>query len=248
MLMSSVADFELDDARIGVYPELAGKRVLITGVSGRVGIDIVRAFAEHRARLILQLDEATTATQGLLETIAPLACDLSVTPERLVGNDAIVAFARKSVAEFGGVDIVINLIELAPGIAAIGTLDAVEERISGLMLLPCLVARVAANRMRVLQTEGLVLNVAVLPAQAEAGDRAFASAAKATLAAMTRSEAQAWATEGIRFNAVAPDVTGLGGPGLAGEPDVAALALYLASGRGKSLAGHIFEAEQSWRR
>jgi NAD(P)-dependent dehydrogenase (short-subunit alcohol dehydrogenase family) len=252
MLMTSVDEFNLEAEAFGVYPELAGKRVLITGVTSQQGVDLVRAFAEHRARLILQLDEANEATLALLEHAAPLAIDLSVTAERLTDNDSIVRFARKSVAEFGGVDIVINIVTLDPGSAANGTLADVERRVCDLMLLPCLVARVAANRMRLTHTEGLILNVAVLPPNANAATRAFAGVAKATLVAMTRSEANAWADQGLRFNAVAPEVGSVGpradGTRLAGEADVAALALYLGSGNGRNLAGHVFEAEPAWNR
>jgi hypothetical protein len=41
----------------------------------------------------------------------------------------------------------------------------------------------------------------------------------------------------------AADGAGPPKPSLAGEPEVAALALYLASGRGKALSGLVFEAE-----
>ena len=155
MLISSVEDFNLVAEAFGSYPEIAGKRVLITGVSSQQGIDIVRVFAEHRTRLILQLDEANEATLGLLEHVAPLALDLSVTAEKLTDNEAIVRFARKAVAQFGGVDIVINIVTLDPGTGGNGSLADVERRVSDLMLLPCLAARVAANRMRLMHTEGL---------------------------------------------------------------------------------------------
>lgn len=249
MLMNSLADLDVASASFGVFPELAGKRVLITGVTGRNGIDIVRAFAEHRARLVLQIDETCVETQALLETIAPLAIDLTVTSDHLADAEAVIRFGRASIAEYAGIDVVINLIELTPGIAAIGTIDAVEERIAGLFMLPSLVARIAANRMRVLRTDGLVLNIAVLPARAEASDIAFAAAAKATLAAMTRREAQTWAPEGVRFNAVAPAILSGLSRGLSGEADVAALALHLAAGRGgTSLNGQVFEADPIWTR
>ena len=50
------------------YPELAGKRVLITGLSSSCGVDIARAFADHKARLILQFDEMSERTQAITET------------------------------------------------------------------------------------------------------------------------------------------------------------------------------------
>ena len=60
---------------------------------------------------------------------------------------------------------------------------------------------------------------------------------------MTRNDAREWASEAIRFNAIAPQVAAPSEPGLAGETDMAALALYLTSGRGKALSGHVFEAD-----
>jgi NAD(P)-dependent dehydrogenase (short-subunit alcohol dehydrogenase family) len=64
---------------------------------------------------------------------------------------------------------------------------------------------------------------------------------------MTRSLAQEWAGKAIRFNAIAPQVAQLPGDrAVASEPDVAALASYLASGHGKELSGHVFEAERAF--
>ena len=58
MLMSVI-----DDVRVmPAYPELAGKRVLITGLTSSCGVDIVRAFAEHKGRLVLQFAEESEAT------------------------------------------------------------------------------------------------------------------------------------------------------------------------------------------
>jgi NAD(P)-dependent dehydrogenase (short-subunit alcohol dehydrogenase family) len=72
---------------------------------------------------------------------------------------------------------------------------------------------------------------------------AFATAVKAGLAAVTRAQAEEWAGRSIRFNAIAPQTAQApSGPDLRGEPDIAALALYLASTRGRGLTGCVFEA------
>ena len=49
------------------YPELVGKRVFVTGVSGPLGIDVVRAVAEAGARLVVQADEDGPETQAMAE-------------------------------------------------------------------------------------------------------------------------------------------------------------------------------------
>ena len=73
---------------------------------------------------------------------------------------------------------------------------------------------------------------------------ARAALIKSAVAAMTRLEAEAWAGKAIRFNAIVPQTLPVGGePVLRSEPDMAALALYLASARGKNLSGLLFEAE-----
>src|SRR5215475_13885619 len=60
------------------YPELAGKRVLVTGLSCRCGVDVVRAFADHKVRLILQSAETSDETHAIAEIAAPAALDIRV--------------------------------------------------------------------------------------------------------------------------------------------------------------------------
>ena len=242
MLMSSTE--QPFDRFVGVtYPELQGRRVLVTGVTDAEGIDIARAFAEHGARLVVQVDADPLAAAALGEMLALTAAELTLIECPLAGADEIVAFARRAVAVYGGIDAVINVVPLHLGYAADDHLEAIEARISEVLMAPCLVARVSANRMRLLQIDGLILHVATMPRNADARGRAFASAAKATLAAMTRDDAHAWAGDGIRVNAVAPETGGFVGRGLTSEADIAALALFLAAGRGRALTGHILEAD-----
>jgi len=119
----------------------------------------------------------------------------------------------------------------------------VEDLVSSKLAGPIQLSRVVANRMRVLMIEGLVLNVLTMPAPRNAGEAALAGIARSALATMTRVEAKHWAPHGIRVNAIGPRATMLDdGACLASEPDIAALALYLASKRGRSLSGHIFDA------
>ena len=96
---------------VPAYPELAGKRVLIAGVTRRSGIDIARAFAERRARVVLQFAEASAAMQAVAEVVAPDALETKVYGPIGKGDDA-VRFAKSAVQAFGGLDAVINLVPL----------------------------------------------------------------------------------------------------------------------------------------
>lgn len=248
MLLSSSGMSSSDaSAQALLYPEVSGRRVLITGVTRCFGNDIARMFAEAGARLIVQYDEDAPELAILNQTMATCAQSLSVRTGAFASVDQMVSFGRSAAQELGGIDVVVNAIQLAgPLLPDTQSMEAedIEGLVGDLLTPACLVSRIAANRMRLTLTEGLILNLATVSPDADRNRRAFAQVAKAALAAMTRREAANWVDQGIRFNAVAPQVhSGLGGGGLGGEMDVAALALYLASGRGKSLTGHTFEAE-----
>ncbi|MFM2422703.1 MAG: hypothetical protein RL291_1233 [Pseudomonadota bacterium] len=254
MLISSFAwngldDLDLDGLEPAMpYPQLAGKRVLITGVSSLGGVDIVRAFAEHKTELVIDMAERSEAMQAVAELAAQSALDLTIFDAPLKSEQDILAMARKAIAKNGGVDLVVNLVPLLPPRpdAAAG-MAAIEAHISALFLKACLVGRVAANRMRLTQTEGVVLNVAV-PLRGAGQHRGFLALARATLSSLTMGEAQTWAKDGIRFNAVAPADDAARGfqssdlPALTGEPQMANLALFLATGRGRHLSGVTFDS------
>jgi 3-oxoacyl-[acyl-carrier protein] reductase len=228
---------------VPAYPELVGKRVLITGVTRRSGIDIARAFAEHRGRVILQFAEASAPMQAVAEIVAPAALAARVYGPVGTG-DAAVRFAKRAVQAFGGLDAVINLVPLeVEHLDPAATVEEIDALVAAQLELPLAIARIAANRMSLTWTQGLILNVATLAGRPGGARQAFAMLAKSTLMDLTRAQAKEWAGRGVRINAVAPE-TALGEPGprLRGEADVASLALYLASEKGKALSGCVFEA------
>ena len=50
----------------GMYPELAGARVLVTGVQATRGVDLVRAFGEHGCRMVLQIPEVSAEIERMV--------------------------------------------------------------------------------------------------------------------------------------------------------------------------------------
>ena len=241
MLMSVIEEAHA----VACHPELAGKRVLITGVTSCIGVDLVRAFADHKARLVLQFAEQTESMDAVAEIASRSALEIaSYGPVASTPDDA-VTFARTAVQTFGGLDVVINLVPLqAPIIDAASDIDDIEKLVAARLTLPLLLSKIAANRMAMMMTEGLILNVATVPAGGKSAKWAFASVMKAALSGVTRSQAEEWSPKGIRFNAIAPQTSSVPmDPGLAGEANVALLALYLASPSGRQLSGHVFEAD-----
>lgn len=224
------------------YPELIGKRVLVTGVSGPLGIDVVRAFAEARARLVVQADEDGPETLAMAEMIAPHAMDVKLFPGRLDGADEMLRFAREAAQKFGGLDVVVNLARTGET-GDIEDDGGIEGMVADSLAMPVLATRVAVNRMRTMMCEGTILNIVTSPRGGAAATDIVAAIARHALSSFTRSEAENAADAGIRVNAIVP-AAGSVGPDrmLSGSADVATLALHLASGRGPDLSGLVFEA------
>lgn len=245
MLMSIVE--ELRSA--AVYPELTNARVLLSGLTSRCGVDIARAFAERSTQLAIRAAEDSTEIDAIAALLAQSAGDLRLfSTDDIDDADQAVAFAQGPAQKaFGGLETVINLIEIHPAdLTGRTSQDAIEDLVSEKLLAPTLGSRVIANRMQLTLTHGAILHVIKAPNPETAEQLMVLDILRATLAAMVQSEAKNWAGKGIRINAVAP-ATGLDSfePTLLGEPDIASLALYLASAKGEQLSGHVFDSRQA---
>ncbi|MCL4768169.1 MAG: SDR family oxidoreductase [Hyphomicrobiaceae bacterium] len=228
---------------VGAYPDLAGKRVLITGLDLGAGVDLARAFAEQGCRIALHTTGAGAETDAVLEMLSRSAAELQVYSEPLTDVESTVRFAQAAARAFGGLDAVVNLVRIDAGlVAADAAAPDIEGALARQMQNGCLLTRIAANRMRLTWSEGLILNVMMFAPPRSRSEAALLSIARAMLASMTRTEATQWADQAIRINAVAPSLEPQqAAPSLESEPDIAALALFLASPRGRELSGLVFE-------
>ena len=238
MLISEIDGLDLAPE----YPELAGKRVLITGLDGSLGLEIARAFGEARTRLVLHTTDNGAEAIALGEVVAERAMDARLFTGSFSGHQAILEFARTAFQSFGGIDAVINVAQVTE--PPCGASDAqIERHVTDLLSVPCLVSKVAANRMRTTLTEGAILNIVTEDRKASPRARMVGAIARSALAGLTRSEAHAAAGSGVRINAIALAASlSERGNRISGEPDVASLAMHLACARGHQLSGLVFEA------
>lgn len=229
-----------------VSSELSRARILITGLTSMAGVDVARAFADLNVRLVVHTAELSPDLVELFAFLSQSAREIRLHTLDLSTAKTAARFAQTSAQAFGGLDAAINMASVsASEIDAVrddGDLEAlIDSKLAPLAQL----TRVIANRMCVVMSEGLVLNVLNMPEPRNARSAAIASFARTALAAMTAEEARTWADKGIRINAVGPRAyfdPSASGAYLASEPDVASLALHLASNRGRMLSGHVFDA------
>ena len=232
------------DSSASYYGELAGVRVLITGLSPSCGVDVARKFADHRGRLVVHATAPSPELDAVTTMLAETASEVKLFTDACRDSKSSISFAKAAAQAFGGLDVVVNLIPISSEeMLGRASIEAIEDLVSEKLMLPVHVTRIVANRMQLTLNEGLVLNVVTMPTPRTAGEAAVAGIVRSALAAVTRGEAQRWAPQGIRVNAVGPSATvGDTGASLTSEPDIAALALYLASRPGRTLTGQMFDA------
>jgi 3-oxoacyl-[acyl-carrier protein] reductase len=234
-------------AESDVSNELVQSRILVTGLTSVTGVDVARTFAELKTRLVVHTTDLSPDLVELVALLTQSADEIRLHTHDISTADAAAAFAQTSAQAYGGLDAAINLTSIShEEIASLDQDGDIESLVAAKLAPLAQLTRVIANRMSVVLSEGLVLNVLKMPNPRNGRDSAVAAYARTALAAMTTCEARDWAGKGIRINAVAPRVvedTRNRGALLVNEPDVAALALYLTSRKGRSLSGHVFDAD-----
>jgi NAD(P)-dependent dehydrogenase (short-subunit alcohol dehydrogenase family) len=236
---------------------LDGRTALVTGASRGIGRAIALGLAEAGADVAV-LARTTSALVEVAKEIEAygrralvITCDV---------NDpaAIEAAFDSAVAEFGGVDIMVNN---AGGFSHVGPFLAMEPGDWTAMLRTNLESTVHFCRVAGLHMtargSGSVINIASVGGYNGVPMLSMYAVAKAGVISLTRTLAAEWARAGVRVNAIAPGwtATQLTGsfaenPGLSqelirsvptgrwGEPeDLAGAAVYLAADAARMVTG-----------
>ena len=186
---------------------LAGKRALVTASAGAgIGFATAKRFAEEGATVVLsdiherRLDEAAAEIEKISGT-KPLAVICNVTSE-----DDVQRLFDAAIAEHGALDIVVNNAGLGGTQRIIDMTDDEWNAVLDVSLHGTFRCTRAAMRHMVPRGEGVIINLSsVLAWRAQVGQAHYA-AAKAAVAALTRTAAVEAALHGVRVNAVAPSL------------------------------------------
>jgi NAD(P)-dependent dehydrogenase (short-subunit alcohol dehydrogenase family) len=241
---------------------LEGKVAVVTGGATGIGRAIVERLAAEGAAVTIADIQAEAAAElaAQLETGGGrgLSCVTDVTDA-----DAVGRLVETTIAEFGGVDILVNNAVTAPATSCLTmSLDEWDRDIAITLRAPVLALRAVAPHMAN-RGSGAVVNIASVNAVRFLGHDAY-SAGKAGLLSLTRSAAVRLAPHGVRVNAVAPgtvhtlrwgkrleadptinDRVRTWYPmGRVGEPgDIAAAVAFLASDEAKWITGETLQVD-----
>jgi NAD(P)-dependent dehydrogenase (short-subunit alcohol dehydrogenase family) len=184
---------------------LAGKRTLVVGAGGAIGLAICQGFVDggaHVACLDISEEIAAGAVRSVQERgdpeAFPVTCD--------VRDPLEVQRAVSEVLDrFGSIDVLVNSAGngiLKPAIEF--TLDDWEDTINVYLRSTFLFAKFVGKSM-VERGQGSIINISSVASLVALGRGTAAyGAAKAGVNALTRELALEWAKKGVRVNAIAP--------------------------------------------
>ncbi|HEY8534229.1 MAG TPA: SDR family oxidoreductase [Micromonospora sp.] len=186
---------------------LADRTVVVTAAAGTgIGFATARRCAEEGARVVIsdrherRLAEAADRIAELTG-VRPLAIPCDVTDQQQIDH-----LMDAAVAEYGGIDVLINNAGLGGTASVLEMTDEQWDTVLAVTLTSTFKATRSALRHMVPRRRGVIVNNAsVLGWRAQAGQAHYA-AAKAGVMAFTRCAAMDVAQYGIRINAVAPSI------------------------------------------
>lgn len=186
-----------------MYPELSGKRAVVTGAAGGIGAAVARRLAAEGARVaLLDVADASAAAAAAGPGALAIRCDVRSASE--------VAAAVAAAAEaFGGVEIVVNNAGVIGPVVPLQDLAEDEFlRVLDIDLVGTYRVSRAAVPHLVSAGWGRIVNIASIAARDGNPKMTAYAAAKAGILGFTRALGRELATSGVLVNAVAPGGVG----------------------------------------
>lgn len=212
------------DAGKACYPELSGKRVLVTGAERSIGFSIAKAFARQQARLVLQAARLSAAHRISGNALRVFEC-------RPRNAGEIERLTDAAVTAHAGLDISVSVTALPADWRETAAIDP-ERAATEALTIPFLTGQRVAERMRLKNIRGTLITVAILPPETRAG-AVGRTLLRTALATLVRRQAEDQADYGIRAYGIAVDpLVGPANP-WADDDDAPAVA---RTGRGRAVA------------
>lgn len=248
-----------------VAASLTGSVAWVTGAGDGLGRDIATALHTAGATVVL-----TSRSGGPIGELAATLSAAGAPALALPGSVADSAFVRSAadriVAEFGRLDVLVNMAGINPAVRASTDLDDTTwDEIIGINLTGTFYCCREAGRHMLARRSGCIVNVSSVHGSTGVARMAAYGASKGGVENLTRSLAIEWARSGVRVNCLAPGyfrtamtaayldsrhgaavraATPLGRPGETAE--ITALAVLLASPQNSYMTGAIIPVDGGW--
>jgi len=235
---------------MAVLQDFTGKVVLVTGVSrvGQIGHAVAEGFGRAGAKLVIcDISAVNVAARAREFTEAGIVCKPAAGD--LTEPDVAQWAVDEAVQTYGQLDVVANVAGGLTGAKPMleAETDVFDREMAINVKTTYLVSRAAA-RVMVKQRRGAIVNFASIAAFHGRAEMVAYTAAKAGVAALTRSLALELRDQGVRVNAVAPgtvrtpdNIASMGSAPVRWVeiPDIVNAVLFLASDLSAGITAHV---------
>ena len=196
-----------DTGRLTI-PDLAGKRVLITGASTGIGAELAKAFAAQGARVAVPYNSSEEPAKAVVKAIADAGGSAVLVKGDVSDPDVTRKIVAEAAEKLGGLDGLINNAGLMLGRVPLAEwTDAHYDAVLDLNARSVVVATQAAVPHLKKSGGGFIINTTSIAARNGGGGGAVLYAAsKGFVSTITRGFAKELMGAGIRVNGVAPGV------------------------------------------
>ncbi|WP_341992698.1 SDR family NAD(P)-dependent oxidoreductase [Azorhizobium sp. AG788] len=192
-----------------VFPDLAGKAVLVTGASTGIGAAVAEGFALSGARVAVHFNASRDKAEAVAERIRAAGGEAVLVAGDVTQPGAADAIVDAAVAALGRLDVLVNNAGgLVQRVAIADYSDAFVDQVLDLNVRQVVAfMRAGSVRMTAQGDGGAIINVSSIAARNGGGGGAVLyAAAKGFISTATKGWAKELAGAGIRVNAVSPGV------------------------------------------
>lgn len=190
------------------FPDLNGKRILVTGASSGIGAGMAKVLAKSGCELVLHYNRNQEGIEETLKTVSKLGARAKIMQCDFKALGGIQDFFRQAWRVFDGLDGLVNNAGLITKSLSLkdaqGTLfnETLAVNLQAPYLLSCAFAEACKQAKR----KGVIVNNSSIHGQATCEWFAAYAASKAGMDAMTKVHAVEWGQFGVRVNSLAPGV------------------------------------------
>jgi len=258
-----MSDFLPEDSRAR-YPSLAGKRVLITGGGSGIGAGLVEAFAWQGAAVTF-FDIAVADSEALAARLSKDGAGPRFMPVDITDTAALQATLARALAD-GGFDILVNNAANDDRHHVADVTEAYWDERLGVNLKHLFFCAQAVTPGMRARGGGAIINLGSVSWHLAQANMVLYETAKAGIEGLTRGLARDLGGDGIRVTCIIPGavrtprqlkwftpegeaeiVAAQCLKGRLDPPDVAALALFLASDDARLVTAHNYFVDAGWR-